>query len=300
MKVLITGGSGLIGRSITHELLNQKISVAHLTRNRNSSSDVKTYEWDWEKNQIDTSCLKDVTHVIHLAGAGIAEKPWTMKRKKFIIKSRVHTARLLYDKIAELNIPLEAFISASGTGYYGAKTVDKIFNENDAPNNDFISECCVQWEDSVDLFKKNTRVVKLRLGIVLNKDEGALPKLSSFLKKGLGSAIGSGKQHMPWIHLDDTVNLFIESLTNKKLIGVYNAVAPDHQTNKNFTLELGKALNKKLRVLNVPPFVLKTIYGELADILLYGSRVSAEKIINEGFEFKYDNLKNALNDIYNQ
>jgi len=298
MKVLISGGSGLIGRSITKELINQNISVVHLTRNCNSLAGVKTYEWDWEKGQIDTSCFNDVTHIIHLAGAGIADKPWTMRRKRFIVKSRVHTARLLNEKVNELNIPIKAFISASGTGYYGARTKDNIYNENDTPYKDFIAECCVQWEEAADLFKSNSRVVKFRLGIVLNKDEGALPKLSSFIKKGVGSAIGSGKQYMPWIHLDDTVNLFVEAIKNENMDGVYNAVAPDHRTNKEFTIELAKALNKKVRVPNVPPFVLKTIYGELADILLYGSRVSAEKLLNEGFQFTYEDLKSALTEIY--
>lgn len=300
MKVLITGGSGLIGRSITHELLKQDISVVHLTRNCNSLAGVKTYEWDWEKKQIDTSCFKDVTHIIHLAGAGIADKPWTMRRKRFIVKSRVHTTRLLNEKVNELNLPLKAFISASGTGYYGAQTIDKIFDEKEPAYKDFIAECCVQWEEAADLFETNSRVVKLRLGIVLNKNEGALPKLSSFINKGIGSAIGSGKQYMPWIHLDDAVNLFIESLKNEKMKGVYNAVAPEHQTNKEFTIELAKALNKKVRVPNVPPFVLKTIYGELADILLYGSRVSSEKLLKEGFQFKYNELNKALDQIYNQ
>ena len=299
MKVLITGGSGLIGRSITKKLIIGNIPVVHLTRNKNSSNDVKTYEWDWEKNQIDVSCFQDVTHIIHLAGANIAEKPWTMRRKRLIVKSRVHSARLIHEKVNELNLPLEAFISASGTGYYGARTVERIFEEKDKNYEDFISECCVQWEAAADLFQNASRVVKLRLGIVLNKNEGALPKLSGFIKKGIGSAIGSGKQYMPWIHLDDATNLFIESLNNKNMNGAYNAVAPDHQTNKEFTIELAKVLNKKVRVPNVPPFVLKTIYGELADILLYGSRVSADKIINAGFKFKYDELNKSLTEIYN-
>ena len=298
MKVLISGGSGLIGRSITKELINQNISVVHLTRNCNSISGVKTYEWDWEKGQIDTQCFKDVTHIIHLAGAGIADKPWTMSRKRMIVKSRVHTARLLHAKVKELEIPIKSFISASGTGYYGARTKDNIFKENDTPYHDFIAECCLQWEEAADLFNANARVVKFRLGIVLNKDEGALPKLSSFIKKGIGSAIGTGKQYMPWIHLEDTVSLFVHAIKNEKMEGTYNAVAPDHQTNKEFTIELAKALNKKIRVPNVPAFVLKTIYGELADILLYGSRVSAEKLLNEGFDFKYKNLESALTEIY--
>ncbi len=299
MKVLITGGSGLIGKSITKELLNQNVEVVHLTRNKNSACDVKTYEWNWEKGTIDEACFKSISHVIHLAGESVAEKPWTMDRKRLIVKSRVHTARLLHKKIAELNIPLKAFISASGVGYYGAQNSKTIFSENDAPYNDFISKCCVQWEEAADQFNNTSRVVKIRLGIVLDKNQGALPKISSMINKGIGASLGTGRQYMPWIHLKDVVNLFLDSLENDNLAGVYNGVAPEHKTNAEFTKEVAAAMEKTIRLPRVPSFVVKSIYGELANLLLYSSKVNAEKILNTGFEFKYSKLKEALTNIYN-
>lgn len=298
MKVLITGGSGLLGRAITKKLLDQKFEVVHLTRSKNSASGVKTFEWDWANNLIDENCFNGVTHIIHLAGAGIADKPWTMKRKRTIIKSRVLTARLIHEKIKQLNIPIKAFISASGIGYYGAVTNEKIYSTEDKPHHDFIAQCCIQWEEAADLFKDQTRLVKLRLGIILDKNNGALPKILSIIKKGIGSPIGKGNQYMPWIHIDDAAELFIFCLKNEKINGLFNAVASQHVNNKEFTNSLAKANNKKIRLPNVPAFILKGIYGELADILLYGVRIDNTKIIENGFRFNFDSLEKALKNIY--
>ena len=185
MKVLITGGSGLIGNRITQLLLEKGVEVVHLTRHRNSKSGVKTYEWDWEKGTIDLKCFEEVTHIIHLAGAGIADKAWTTKRKRFLIRSRVHTTRLLFKHIEALD-KLESFISASGIGYYGARTTEEIFTAFSQPHDDFIAKCCIQWENAADLFKPYARVVKLRTGIVLDKNNGAIPKMSTSIKMGTG------------------------------------------------------------------------------------------------------------------
>ena len=299
MKVLVTGGSGLLGREITKKLLAQNIEVVHLTRTKNSASGVKTYEWDWENNLIDEACFNGVTHIIHLAGAGIADKPWTMKRKRTIVKSRVLTARLIHQKITQLNIPIKAFISASGIGYYGAITNENIYTEEDKPFDDFIAQCCKQWEEAADLFESHTRVIKLRLGIILDKDKGALPKILSLINKGIGAPIGKGKQYMPWIHIDDAAELFIYCLKNEKINGLFNAVATQHTNNSEFTHSLAKANNKKIRLPNVPAFIMKGLYGELADILLYGARVDNSKIIRNGFEFKFHSLEKALENIYN-
>lgn len=297
MKVLITGGSGLIGNRITQLLLEKGIEVVHLTRHRNSKSGVKTYEWNWEEGTIDLDCFKDVTHIIHLAGAGIAEKAWTTKRKRFLIRSRVHTTRLLFKNIEVLD-KLESFISASGIGYYGARNSEEIFTTSSLPDDDFIAKCCIQWENSADLFKPVTRVVKLRTGIVLDKKSGALPKMSSTIKMGLGAPLGNGEQYMPWIHIDDIANLYIYALTSE-MSGVYNAVSSQHATNKELTKEIADQLNKKIRLKTVPSFFIKTIYGEMADILLKGSRVSNESLLKSGFKFSYPDLKSALHDIFN-
>lgn len=299
MKVLITGGSGLIGSRLTQQLLDNNIEVAHLTRSKNSKFGIKTYEWDWKQKQIDESCFNGVTDIVHLAGAGIADKPWTMKRKHEIIKSRVNTAKLLFDKVKELQIPLNSYISASGIGYYGAINSEKVFSEDDSPNDDFIAKSCVYWEESADLFKEvNARVVKLRTGVVLAKDKGALAKMDKTIKLGIGAPIGTGKQAVPWIHIDDVANLYYKAIMNPNYQGVYNAVAPEYANNEMLTKSIAKTLNKKMFLPNVPSFVLKTIYGELADVILKGSAVSAEKLIKSGFEFKYPILSDALENIY--
>jgi len=298
MKVLITGGSGLIGTALTQFLLNKNVPVVHLTRYRNSKNDVKTYEWDWEKSYIDENCFNNVTHIVHLAGAGIADKAWTTKRKNTIVKSRVLTSRLILNAIKKNNIKIQTFISASGIGYYGAITNEKIYTELDKSNNDFISDCCIQWENSADHFNDICRVVKFRLGIVLNKNEGVLPKISRMIQKGTGSPLGNGIQYMPWIHLEDAIMLFWHALTDDKLKGTYNAVASEHVNNRHFTHKIATTLNKKIRLPNLPSFVLKFIYGELADILLNGVKVSNEKVIQTNFQFKFDKLEDALVEIY--
>lgn len=288
----------MLGSAITKKLISENISVVHLTRNKSSKHDIKNYEWDWEKNKIDNTCFEGVTDIIHLAGAGIAEKPWTTKRKKEIVKSRVLTARLIFERLKELNHTLNSFISASGVGYYGAITNNKTYKETDSSHPDFISDCCVQWENAVDQFSEITRTTKMRLGIILDKNDGAVAKIAGIIKKNIGAPIGSGKQFMPWIHLDDAVGLFLHALKNKSISGTYNAVASEHTNNKFFTETLAEKLNKKLRLPNVPSFILKLIYGELADILLEGVKVDNEKIITSGYSFKHNKLSEALEDIY--
>jgi len=297
MKVLITGGSGLIGNRITQLLLEKGVEVVHLTRHLNSKSGVKTYEWNWEKGTIDLKCFNEVTHIIHLAGAGIADKAWTTKRKRFLIKSRVHTIRLLFKHIEALD-KLESFISASGIGYYGARNTEEIFTTASQPHADFIAKCCIQWENAADLFKPYARVVKFRTGIVLDKENGAIPKMSSSIKLGIGAPLGNGEQYMPWIHIDDIANLYIYALTNK-MNGIYNAVSSQHTTNKELTKEIAVQLNKKIRLKRVPSFLIKTIYGEMADILLKGSRVNNEGLLKSGFKLEYPDVKSALKNVFN-
>ena len=297
-KVLITGGSGLIGSRLTQKLIANNYEVVHLTRSKNSKHDIKTYEWNWGKNEIDENCLENIKVVVHLAGAGIAEKPWTQKRKETIVKSRVLTTRLLHEVIQKHKIKLSSFISASGIGYYGAISNETVYHEYDEAHHDFIGNCCEQWERAADLFQDVSDVYKLRLGIVLDKNEGALPKMSSMIKRGLGSPLGSGNQYMPWVHIDDAINVFMNAIEKKLNPGTYNVVSSQHCNNKEFTAAVGNALNRKIRLPNVPRFVLKFIYGELADILLEGSRVSNDKIKSQGFDFKYDNIESALSEIY--
>lgn len=298
MKVLITGGSGLLGSSLTQKLLSENIEVVHLTREKNSKNDVKNYLWNWGKNEIDERCFNGITHIIHLAGAGIAEKAWTQKRKNTIVKSRVLTARLLHSKIESLNIDLKAFISASAVGFYGAQVSEKEFNESDVSFEDFMGNCCKQWENAADLFVPISRVVKLRLGVILDKDFGALPRIARMIKNRIGSPLGTGSQYMPWIHIDDAVEIFYNAIRNNEYSGVYNAVSTENITNSILTKSVGRVLNRKIWLPNVPSFILRFLYGEMSDTILKGVKVSNKKIKNLGFKFKYNKIDEALKYIY--
>ena len=298
MKVLITGGSGLLGSSLTKKLVSEKIEVVHLTREKSSKNDVKNYIWDWRNKDIDERCFNGVTHIVHLAGAGIAEKAWTQKRKNTIVKSRVLTTRLLHSKIKSKNHKIKAFISASAVGYYGAQFSEKVFIETDPSYEDFMGNCCKQWEKATDLFIPISRVVKLRLGVILDPNFGALPRIAGMIKNRLGSPLGTGKQYMPWIHIQDAVELFYQAIISEQFSGIYNAVSNDIVTNAELTHRIGKVLNRKIWLPNVPSFLLKFLYGEMSDTILRGVKVSNKKLKSTDFKFKYENLDQALKEIY--
>ncbi len=293
-KVLITGGDGLVGRHLTNKLLANGYEVAVLSRAQKQSKEISYYTWSVEQQTIDPRALENVTYIIHLAGAGIADKNWTKQRKREIISSRVDSAKLLYDQLPE-NHHVKAIISASGAGYYGAVTSDQIFTEEDESANDFLGDVCVQWEAAIDTFeKKNIRTVKLRTGLVLASSGGGLEKMVKPFKLGAGAAIGSGKQYLPWIHIDDLCEMYLFALQNDTVKGAYNAVAPNHITNREFSHALAKTLGKKLWMPNVPAVLLKLYLGEIANLLLEGSRVSSQKIQDQGFKFHYTEIEKAL------
>ena len=276
---------------MTELLRKENFEIRILTR---TPEEPNEFEWDVEKNYIDDKALKDLDYIVHLAGAGIADERWTEKRKKVIIDSRVETANLLFDKIKEHNINLKRFISASGSNYYGAKTTEKIYKETDKAGNDFLGEVCVKWEAAANQFKKlDIPVTILRTGIVLSEKGGALEKM----KTPIISPLGSGKQYLSWIHIDDLCYAYIDAL-KEKLDGIFNAVAPEFHTSKTFSKTLAKNLARPFVSIAVPSFLLKLMFGELAVILLEGSRLSSEKIEQEGFEFQHASLHMALNDLF--
>jgi hypothetical protein len=295
-SILVTGGTGLIGKHLCDLLLKKGHKVFILSRNSSNKSNI--FKWDIENNYIDENAIKNTDYIIHLAGAGIADKRWTAKRKKLLIDSRVSSANLLYTKVKALNPNLKGFIAASGIGFYGAITTNKIFTENDSAGNDFLSTICIHWENaSLQFNTLNIRTVILRTGVVLTKKGGALEKIVKPIKFGFGAALGTGKQYMPWIHIDDLCEMYIQAIENPKLTGIYNAVAPEYCTNKILTKEIAEVLNKPLFLPNIPALILKIILGKLSNILLEGSRVSSNKIVETGFEFKFPTLKNALKNL---
>lgn len=297
-NILITGGAGVVGQQLTKTLINKGYSVAVLSRTKQQDSSIKTYTWDIEKGEIEQEAIDTADFIIHLAGANIGEKRWTAKRKQLILDSRVKSTQLIYSKISTSNTKLKAFISASATGYYGAITTAKIFSETDPPATDFLGDTCMQWEASADAIQHiGIRTVKIRTGIVLSKKGGALEKLAMTVNTGFGSPIGSGKQYMPWIHIDDLCNIYLRAIEDQLMQGAYNAVSPEHTTNKEFIKTLATVLNKPCWFPNVPGILLKLLLGNMSDIVLKGSRVSSAKIIKAGYQFQYTNLTAALKDV---
>jgi len=294
--ILITGGTGLIGKQLGILLREKNYNVTVLSRTNSEAPN--SYFWDIEKNFIEEKAITEADYIIHLAGAGIADERWTKKRKKELIDSRVNSTKLLYKNVVKLNPKLKGFIAASGIGYYGAITSETIFTENDAAGNDFLATICKLWEkESIKFDAINIRTVILRTGIVLSKKGGAYEKMSKPIKLGVGSILGNGNQYVPWIHITDLCNIYIDAIENQKIHGIYNAVSPQHTTNVALTNSIAESLNKKIRFPNTPAFVLKTLLGKMAIILLEGSKVSSEKILSTGFQFKYPTLKKALNKI---
>lgn len=298
-KVLISGGTGLIGKYLASRLMEKGYNVALLSRNPVHEPGFTIYHWDPERSVIDSGAISDVDYIVHLSGANIGERRWTKGRRKLIVESRVQTGDLLFRTISGNGNQLKAFISASATGYYGAVTSDKIFFEDDPSANDFLGETCRQWELSVDQFEGlGIRTVKIRTGVVLSRQGGALAKIALPVRMGFGAALGNGRQYMPWIHIGDLCNIYIKAIEDIKMRGAYNAVAPDHRTNKDLTESLAHVLKKPFWFPNIPAIFLKALFGEMSAVILKGSRVSSEKITAAGYKFLYPELENALYDLF--
>jgi uncharacterized protein (TIGR01777 family) len=296
--ILITGGTGTIGKTVCALLEEQGNTIRILTRTiPNEESKYSYYLWDPENSFLDENALKDVDIIIHLAGAGIVKKKWSRARKKTIIDSRVFSAELLYSKIESMDKLPEAFISASAIGYYGYDTGSILVKETSRFGDDFLATVVKKWEAAADSFKNlGLRVVKLRLGVVLDSDGGALPMMAVPAKLGMGAGIGRGDQFISWIHIRDLASIF-RFVIDKPVSGVFNAVSPQPLTNREFMKTLSKTLNKPFFLPNIPSFLLKLKMGEMASMVLGGNKVSAEKIQGEGFTYEYNELKPALENL---
>ena len=296
--ILLTGGTGLIGGNLTKLLLDQGYEVSHLSRKPGKDQKIKTYLWDVDKGQIDEACINGVDTIIHLAGAGVADKRWTDKRKKELIDSRTKSIALVYELLKKNKHQVNTVISASGTGYYGDRG-NVLLYEDARPGDDFLAKCCVEWEQAVDEGAKlGLRIVKFRTGVVLNKHGGALPKLALSVKLGVGSPLGDGKQWVPWIHWHDVVKLYLYAIMHTKLSGTFNMVAPKPVTNDEMTKALATQLHRPLWAPNVPPFILKVLLGEMSIAVLGSTKVSAQLITDHGYKFECPELQNALIEIY--
>ena len=296
VKVIITGGTGLVGKRLTALLTQKGYEVNILCRNPMKQNE---YKWNISDNFIDSKVFQDAVAIIHLAGAGVADARWTEARKREIIDSRIKSADLIFKYLFKETHQIQHFISASAVGFYGDRG-NEILSENSSNGSGFLAEVCALWENAADKINSlNIPVSKVRIGIVLSKDGGALHKLDLPVKFGIGAYIGNGKQFVPWIHIDDLCRIFIYLLENKKLNGTYNGCAPEIKTNKQMSQTIASVLNKPFIPFHAPAFILKTVMGEMANMLLMSNNCSSQKIINAGFSFQYPTLKDALENIYN-
>lgn len=296
--VLITGGTGLVGKALTEKLLSEDHEVRILSRNPSQGTRVKSFYWNVEKNEIDEKAFEGLDHIVHLAGAGIGDERWTTTRKNEIIDSRVKSMQVVSGIVHKKNIRLKSFVGASAIGFYGMNTTEKIYVETDYGGNDFLSDVCLQWENSYHLIQDySNKNCILRTAVVLSSRGGALKKLIPLFKSGLGSALGSGKQYMPWIHIDDLVSVYMKALFDPEYVGIYNAVSSEHITNSGFFRQLADVLSKPFFMPSVPGFALRVIFGKMADILLTDSRINNQKLLNTSFQFRFPMLQNALKEI---
>lgn len=294
MKVLLTGASGFVGNKLGLALVHNGHEVVAVARDPGKTKlPFKAELRSWDK----LGDLGGVDAIIHLAGETVAQR-WSPEAKKKIISSRVDSAKKLREALERSpGARLSAFLCASAVGYYGDGG-DKSLAENELPGKDFLAEVCVEWEKAAAAFRPfSGRVASFRIGLVLGRDGGALPKMLPAFKLGLGGRLGAGEQWMSWIHVSDLVALFLFALENSSIRGVYNAVAPQPAKNKDFTKALGEAIGRPTRI-PVPGLALRALMGEMSGMLLGGQRASALKIEEAGFRFRYPALSEALRSLH--
>ncbi len=287
-NVVIAGGSGFIGTALTNYLMEMGYNVSVLSR---TPSKKNQFQWDIEKGILDDKAIKDVQILINLSGAGIAEKRWTVKRKSELLRSRTETNAFLYSKIEKMP-HLEQFICSSGINSYGFDNGGFNHVESDPYGSDYLSQLVKSWEKSADVFQEKCKVAKIRTAIVLDKGGGALPKFIQPIRLNVGAILGNGKQSIPWIHLDDLLGI-IAHIILKQSSGVFNAVA-GNSTNKELTEMLAYKTNRKLWLPRIPELFIKLIFGEGSVMLLNGVCASNQKILDEGYSFKYSELERAI------
>ncbi len=301
--VLISGGTGLIGQHLSSLLIASGYRVIILSRSpgKQSKENIQYAIWNVQEGIMDEQAFCSADYIVHLAGANVAEKRWTKKRKKEIIESRTQSSELIVDSLKTLPHKIKAVISASAIGWYGPDTKgspQKGFTENTAADDSFLGRTCALWEDSIIPAENFTRLVILRTGIVFSNEGGAFAEFKKPISKGIAPIIGSGKQIISWIHIADLCKMYLFAVKNQELHGIYNAAAPTPVSNKELILSMAAKIRGKVFIpVYVPGFLLKLILGELSIEILKGTTVNPEKIRKQGFSFNYPTLEHAINDL---
>jgi uncharacterized protein (TIGR01777 family) len=293
MNVLITGGTGFIGKELSAFLIQNGHQVKILSRKGGD------YTWNIPQKTIDPGAFDGIDCIVHLAGAGIADKPWTKARKAELIASRVESTQLLVEQLKSIPHQVKTFVSASAIGFYGADTGEQICTETSPAGTDFLADCTQQWEKSVDeIAELGIRTVKVRIGLVLSQKGGIFPVLARPIRWGLGTVLGTGKQWQSWIHLSDLVRIFQWCIENNAAQGAYNAVAPQPIRHKEMTEIMAKKMHRHLFLPSVPAWILKLLLGEMAVLVTGGNRVSSKKIQEEAnFSFNFVEFPTTLAEI---
>lgn len=289
MHVLITGGSGYLGNKLS-ELLKQEGHVVRvLTRNVKGRPD--HYFWDPENRKIDISAIKGIDAIVHLAGAGIADKRWSSEYKKVLESSRVNTALFLKNALEKEGIRPKHVISAAAVGYYGNRGKE-LLPESASPGADYLSQLCVKWENAAKILgDQSEHLTILRLGVIMGRDSSFVKRITPFVKWHIGAALGNGNQLVPWIHSSDVVRLIALILNDSIVPDTYNVASPDKKTNKEIMKMFASSINRRIMLPPVPAFVLGILYGEMKIALLESENVDVNKLIKSGFEYEYPTLQ---------
>jgi uncharacterized protein (TIGR01777 family) len=298
-NVCITGGTGMVGSALRKFLFQRGYALTVLSRSKQTLDHATVFTWDVREQQLEEGALGSSDYIVHLAGANLGSKRWTDQRKKEIRDSRINSTRLLHDRLSKADKKPESLIAASAIGIYGYNTGGILVDEERVkPGDDFVATVAREWEEEVlKIGDLGIRIVILRAGLVLSMEDGALPRLVAPVKFGIGAPVGSGDQYISWIHIDDLCRLYLFAMENKGISGMFNAVSPQPETNTDFTREIAETLNKPFFMPNIPSFVLRILFGEMASTVLGGNRVSSKKIEGMGFEFQYPDLGHDLEDL---
>jgi uncharacterized protein len=308
--VLITGGTGMVGRYLTQYLQQKGYAVNWLSRKAGETSiggdkklgnKVQVFQWDIDKQTIDEKAISSADYIIHLAGAGVADKRWTPKRKEEILDSRTKSSALIVKALSEIPNKVKTVVSASAIGWYGPDRPDSKspFTEDALYYPGFLGDTCKAWEDSIaPVTTLNKRLVRLRIGIVVSGTGGAITEFKKPLRAGIAPIFGSGKQIVSWIHIYDLCNLFLYAMENRDIQGIFNAVAPNPVSSRALIFALGRSMEKKLLIpVPVPSFLLKIILGEMSIEILKSATVSSKKAEAAGFQFSYPTIEQAVENL---